>query len=71
MNLLRRSLAWMLYGLGHAVWWCLDRDWCGGMGGLIYPIYNRLMTLSVAAQGSGAVGPWERITQPPGASHDG
>lgn len=53
----REALAWASYGVGHAIWWCFDRAWCGGMHSPIYRAYNAFMHWSDVAQGSGA-GPW-------------
>jgi hypothetical protein len=54
----RSAVAWTLYAIGHAIWWCFDRHWCGGMNWPIYRAYSGAMTLSERLQGDGP-GPWE------------
>lgn len=56
----RCALAWMLYGIGHAIWWCFDRKWCGGMRWGTYRAYSTFMLWSDAIQGSGD-GPWSLL----------
>jgi len=55
---LKPVIAWVLYGIGHAIWWCFDRRWCGGMHWPIYRIYDTCMGWSDSVQGSGP-GPWK------------
>ncbi len=52
-----QKLAWALFYVGHAIWWCFDRKWRGGMHWPIYRAYNALMIWSGDVQGDGP-GPW-------------
>lgn len=54
---MRHLIAWLLYSAGHAIWWCFDRKWCGGMHWPIYRTYSTLMVWSERVQGDGC-GPW-------------
>lgn len=67
---MRGVLAWLLYGLGHSIWWCFDRSWCGGMHWPIYQTYNALMNWSSDVQGSGERGPWSPFSDYRGADAD-
>lgn len=60
---MRAALSWALFGVGHAIWWCFDRDWCGGMHWPIYKTYNAFMTWSSKVQGDGDNGPWSSLAE--------
>jgi hypothetical protein len=53
---MRRAISWALYWLGDRWCWVFDRDPIG-LRGLLYKVYNGLMTAAYRVQGDGD-GPW-------------
>lgn len=57
MKYFRLALAWILYIVGHLV----SRPMCWWDLGFLYPIYNRLMTWSVALDKEGKI--WKYVDE--------
>lgn len=56
--MIRELTAWVLYGLGNAIWTVFEQWLPWGMSGPVYGAYQRLISLSDAVQGEGK-GPWD------------
>lgn len=57
MSVVRFCVAWVFFGIGHAIYIAFDRCLPWGMSWPVYRTYNGCMTLSGDLQGAG-VGPW-------------
>ena len=55
----RAGLAWLVYGIGHVTYAITDNLGAGWL----YPLYNKLMILSVKIQGPSTKGPWQIVKE--------
>lgn len=59
----RQMFSWLFYCMGHLIYLCFDRKWCGGLHWPIYNCYNFFMITSCRIQANGK-GPWTNVEQP-------